>query len=277
MVVLDEPALLEVPLVGLGYRPPIADWLLQKPEVVDCVEVTAEHFFAGGDSELAALGAMYPVSVHGLGLSLGTPGGLDTETLRQFKRVADRADARWISEHLAFTKTGDVDLGHLNPIPLNQRSLQTMIEHSRQLIDYCQRPLLLENITSQLRLPEEIAEADFINLLCDKSGAGLLLDVTNLFINSRNHRFDPVQWLEQIEPAVIRQIHLVGYSYSDGVWHDRHNSMIQEELFDLAETVIRYAPVEAVIIERDGCFPELPALEQELQRLEAVCETARCS
>lgn len=276
MIAFDDTALLEVPLVGLGYRQPIADWIMGQPDGVDCIEVTAEHFFAGGERELATLAEMFPVSVHGLGLSLGTPGPLDLATLKQFKRVADCAEARWISEHLAFTKTADLDLGHLNPVPLNDSSLRTMIEHSRQLMDYCERPLLLENITSQLRLPEEIAETEFINLLCDKSGARLLLDVTNLFINSRNHRFDSVSWLKQIEPEFIRQIHIVGYSYSDGIWHDRHNSMIQDELFELATTVVRYAPIEAIIIERDGSFPEIPALEQELQRLEAVCETARC-
>lgn len=274
---VEGESFVEVPLVGLGFRRPFADWIRTKPDVVDCLEISAEHFFDGGESELEQLRDLYPLSVHGLGLSLGTPGTLDKQTLEGFKRVADLADARWISEHIAFTKTNDVDLGHLNPVPLTSDSLQTLIDHSRELMDACQKPLLLENITSYLRVPEEIPETEFINRLCQQAGIGLLLDVTNLFINSRNHDFDPIEWLHQVEPSIIRQLHLVGYSFQDGVWHDRHCEPIQGELFELAAQVISYAPVESIIIERDGDFPSCGQLELEIKRLEDVCESARCN
>ncbi|MDG2221770.1 MAG: DUF692 domain-containing protein [Rubripirellula sp.] len=271
----DSDAFVEVPLVGLGFRAPFADWILDKPDAIECVELTAEHFFDGGEPQLEALRELYPLSVHGLGLSLGTPGKLDTNTLDHFKRVANLANAKWISEHIAFTKTDDVDLGHLNPVPLTKNSLQTLIDHSREVLDACQRPLLLENITSYLRVPEEIPETDFINQLCQEAGVGLLLDVTNLFINSRNHQFDPVEWLHRVEPSIIRQLHIVGYSFQAGVWHDRHSEPIQEELFELAADVVSYAPVESIIIERDGAFPSCDQLEIELKRLEDTCESAR--
>ena len=275
-IVAMEEALVEVPLVGLGYRQPFADWVLSKPDTIDCLELTAEHFFDAADELLWRLRDLYPLSVHGLGLSLGTPGPLDPTTLSQFQRVVERSDARWTSEHIAFTRTDDVDLGHLNPVPLTRTSLNTLIDHSREVMDRCQKPLLLENITSYLRVPDPISETDFINQLCERSGAGLLLDVTNLFINSRNHDFDPSAWLHEIAPQSIRQLHIVGYSFSDGVWHDRHCEPIQDALFDLAEEVVSYAPVESIIIERDGAFPSTKRIESELKRLEAVCESARC-
>ena len=273
----EAESFVEVPLIGIGFRSPISDWISSKPSTLDCLEVTAEHFFDGGESQLERLRQLYPLSVHGLGLSLGTPGPIDTETLARFKRVADVADARWISEHIAFTRTDDVDLGHLNPVPLTMDSLKTLVDHSREVMDLCQRPLLLENITSYLRVPEEISETEFINRLCEQTGAGLLLDVTNLFINSRNHDFNPVDWLHRINPTIIRQLHIVGYSFHDGVWHDRHCEPIQDELLELATEVIAYAPVEAVILERDVAIPEPGEIEIELIQLEEACESARGS
>ena len=273
----EAESFVEVPLIGLGFRQPFAEWILSKPDAIDCLEITAEHFFDADEELLLRLRDLYPLSVHGLGLSLGTPGTMDRETLARFKRVAELADSRWISEHLAFTKTDEVDLGHLNPVPLTNHSLQTLIDHSREVMDLCQKPLLLENITSYLRVPEEIPETEFINRLCQQAGVGLLLDVTNLFINSRNHHFDPLDWLHRIEPENIMQLHLVGYSFENGVWHDRHCEPIQEELLKLAAEVVSYSPVESIIIERDGAFPPIDQLQLELKRLEEICESARCS
>ena len=274
--VSEQDAFVEIPLVGVGFRKPLADWILSMPNSLDCVELTAEHFFDGGETTLDRLRDLYPLSVHGLGLSLGTPGAMDQAALKQFRRVADLADARWISEHIAFTKTDDVDLGHLNPVPLTKNSLDVLISHAQQVMDECQRPLILENITSYLRVPEKIEETDFINQLCDTAGVGLLLDVTNLYINSRNHRFDALEWLHRVEPSVFKQLHIVGYSFQEGIWHDRHSEPIQEELLELAEKVISYAPVESIIIERDGAFPPIAELEMELHRVEGACEKARC-
>lgn len=271
----DEPDIIEVPLVGIGFRAPMAEWILSKPLQIDCVEVTAEHFFDAGEQTLARLGELYPVSVHGLGLSLGTPGRLDRQTLEQFRRVADVADARWISEHVAFTRTEDVDLGHLNPLPPTKSSLRTLVEHAREVSDACERPLLLENITSYLRMTGDYSEPEFLNRLCEQAGCGLLLDVTNLFVNSRNHDFDPAAWLHEVRADYIQQIHIVGYSVNQGTYHDRHAEPIQDDLFALTREVVAYAPVEAIIIERDIAIPDTAEIARELARLEETCEFAR--
>ncbi len=275
VAVTDHQEMIEVPLLGIGMRQPLANWVLSHPPELDCVEVTAEHFFDSGTAVLTQLAEHYQVSVHGLGLSLGTPGPLDEPTLRQFQRVADLTNARWITEHIAFTKTDDVDLGHLNPLPMTAGSLTTLADHAREVMDRCQRPLLLENITSYLRIPGEFTEPEFLNRLCERAGIGLLLDVTNLFINSQNHDFDPLDWLHEVEADFIRQVHIVGYSIRNGVYHDRHSEPIQDNLFALLREVVSYAPVEAVILERDVDIPAVNELTWELQRLEATCELAR--
>jgi hypothetical protein len=236
------------------------------------VEITAEHFFDGGEPRLRDLARHFPLFVHGLGLSLGTAGPLDAATLEQFSRVARVAQPAWISEHVAFTRTAEVDLGHLNPLSPSEGALEILTSHARELIATCDgRPLILENITSHLRLQGDMTETEFLNRLCDRADCGLLLDVTNLFINSRNHGFDARAWLREIEPRRIVQLHVVGYTLSDGRYEDFHGQAIQDDLLDLVGEVLSYAPVQAVILERDANFEALDEIAADLRKLEALC------
>src|SRR5262245_54337706 len=205
--------------IGIAYRHELVPWIDLNPQKINCVELTAEHFYRAPKrvAEFAAWrqkrGPGFGCFVHGLGLSLGTPGPLDSQRLSQFAEVADSCGAEWISEHVAFTRTAETDLGHLNPVPPTRESVRVMADHALQLSAMCRKPLLLENITSHVQLRGELSETDFLNELTSRSRCGLLLDVTNLYVNSRNHRFDPLQWLHELEPQTIQQLHIVGYSH----------------------------------------------------------------
>lgn len=260
--------------VGTGYRASMKSWIRSSDarKQVHCLEITAEHFFDGSDDLLHELRQDYPLFVHGLGLSLGTPGPLDAPTLERFAAVADAADAKWVSEHIAFTRAGGVDLGHLNPVPHTRAMLDTLVEHTRQVAQRCCRPILLENITSHLPIGGEMDETDFINELCHRADCGLLLDVTNLFINSRNHDFDPIVWLDRIDTARITQLHIVGYNYHDGCYHDSHAARIQNDVMALLSIVLERAPVQAVILERDDEPILIDPIMDELKRLEQAVE-----
>ena len=257
-------------MTGLGYRKELAAWIDSQPRNVDCLEITAEHFFHGGEEHLAALARKYPLFVHGLGLSLGTPGPLDRQRLQQFARVTTIANPRWVSDHIAFTRTAEADLGHLNPVPPTREMLQIIADHAREVSEYCQKPMLLENITSHVQLRGDLSETDFLNELCERADCGLLLDVTNLFINSRNHGFDALQWLHELESRRIVQLHIVGYSRTGDRYMDSHAAPIQEELIELARAVVRHAPVEAIILERDEDFPVAEGLELEMAKLKRI-------
>jgi uncharacterized protein (UPF0276 family) len=165
---------------GVGYRRELRAWIETRPRGVDCLEITAEHFFHHGEDQLSALAEKFPLFVHGLGLSLGTPGRLDKKILEQFSRVVRIARPEWISDHIAFTRTVEADLGHLNPVPPTCEMLQTISDHAREVAEYCGKPMLLENITSHVKLTGDLAETDFLNELCRRAGCKLLLDVTNL-------------------------------------------------------------------------------------------------
>lgn len=260
-------------IVGLGYRKELAPWIDSRPSGLQCLEITAEHFYRGGEDRLRRLSKQFRLFVHGLGLSLGTPGPLDQERLENFARVATAANAEWVSEHVAFTRTAEADLGHLNPVPPSREMVEIFAAHAKEMAAYCQKPLLLENITSHLRLPGELSEPAFLNEVCSRAGCGLLLDVTNLFINSRNHGFDPLEWLAEIDARHIQQLHIVGYSRRNGRYTDDHSAPVQKELLDLAREVVARAPVRAIILERDSEFPAPDAMAGEVAKLAGICAT----
>jgi len=256
---------------GLGYRRELARWIESDPAEVECLEITAEHFFDGGHDRLRALSVRYPLFVHGLGLSFGTPGPLDTDTLENFAAVARASQPEWVSEHIAMTRSAEVDLGHLNPVPPTADTLAVFVDHVRELAAATGRDVILENITTHIQLTGEMSETEFINRLCDQSGCGLLLDVTNLYINARNHQFDPVAWLHELSPGVVRQLHVVGYAYRDGRYYDTHSAPIQEDLLELIAAVCEYSSPQAVTLEWDADFPDPEVIGAELRKLKEVC------
>jgi hypothetical protein len=258
-------------MVGLGYRHELAGWIATRPCEIGCLEIVAEHFFDGPRGALASLRRVHPLLVHGLGLSLGTPGPLDEPTLTAFARVVGEADPLWISEHAAFTRTSAVDLGHLNPLVPSHSALAVLADHAKEVMDRCRKPLLLENIATHLLPRGSMNEPEFLNRLCDRAGCGLLLDVTNLYVNSRNHRFDPLGWLDALDLRRVRQLHVVGCTFHEGRWHDLHAEPIQAEIHALLDEVLARTPVEAVILERDGRFPPSEELAAELRSLEGAC------
>jgi uncharacterized protein (UPF0276 family) len=254
-------------LIGLGHRPSLARWLAGGVPEVECLELTAEHFFDAPDAAIAAIGERYPCSVHGLGLSLGTPGPIDSATLTSYSRVARQARARWATEHVAFTRAGDIDLGHLNPVAPTRDTLELLTEHASEVHEATGLPVCLENITSQLRIAGTMSEPEFLNALCSPPHVSLLLDVTNLFINAQNHGFDAKKWLSELQPGVVRQIHIVGYGMQDGRLVDDHRAPIQTELLDLMAAAATRHEVEAVILERDLDIPGPIELLGELSRV----------
>lgn len=260
-----------LPRVGLGWRSELAAWIDSQPAAIDCLEITADHFYRFTSAPLLRrLSRSTPLLVHGLSLSLGTPGPLDRGQLDSFASVVAEADPLWVSEHIGFSRTAEVDLGHFNPVCPNEETLFLFAEHARDVAERCGKPLILENISTHLRIRGTLAETEFLNRLSEESGCGLLLDVTNLYVNARNHGFDPYRWLADIDPQRIVQLHVVGYTQRDEGWHDLHEQPIQDDLWDLIRATLLYAPVQAIILERDKNFPHPRVLEQELAALKTL-------
>src|SRR5262245_19584862 len=148
--VVDVEAVEGAEMIGVGYRHELADWLRTRPEGVTCLEITAEHFYGSGEDRLRELRKNFSLFVHGLGLSLGTPGPLDRSRVEQFAKVVRLTDPEWISEHVAFTRSAEVDLGHLTPVRPTREGVRVFSNHAREVVEKCGKPLLLENITSHI-------------------------------------------------------------------------------------------------------------------------------
>lgn len=256
---------------GVGYRQELSLWIDGRPPYLDFLEVPAEDFVRPElQNRLAALAATYPLAVRSRDLSLGTPGPLDADRLNRLAALAAVVDPLWVSEWIAFSRTGEVDLACAAPVRPDESTVDLIAEHAQEVADRCGVPLLLETVASHLRIPGTMAEPEFLNRLCATSGCGLLLDVTALFVNSRNHGFDPHLWLREIDPPHIRQLHISGFSRAGDRWEDRHGRRIQRDIWELAEAALAHAPVRGAILEYDLAFPAVQAIEIELRVLKAA-------
>lgn len=263
--------------VGLGYRGPLRACFRDSAAPIACVEATAEHFFRHDKTppprppEFAAR----PVLVHGLDLSLGTPGPLVEDYVQRFLAVAEGLDAALISDHLAITRTSEVELGHLNPVPPTRATRDGVAAKIKELQARADRLFLLENVTTHLRLRGDLSFPDLLNGICEAADCGILLDVTNLYVNAKNFGGDPFEFLDRIDLARVVQLHIVGYEERGGRLYDTHQVDIQEPLFDLAQAVFERSHARAVIVERDGHYPTTDSLYAELERLSALLSAAR--
>jgi uncharacterized protein len=263
--------------VGLGYRGPLRACFRDPEAPIRCVEVTAEHFFRHDRTpppRPPELGAR-PVMVHGLDLSLGTPGPLDEDYVQRFLAVAEGLQAVLISDHLAVTRTAEVELGHLNPVPPTRATRDHVAAKIKELQARANRLFLLENVTTHLRLPGELSFPELLNGICSAADCGILLDVTNLYINARNFGGDPLAFLDRIDLSRVVQLHVVGFQEREGRLYDTHQVDIQESIFDLTQAVLERSPARAVIVERDGHYPAPAALYAQLERLESIYAAAR--
>jgi uncharacterized protein (UPF0276 family) len=257
-----------MPMVGVGFRLELARWIEAHPPEIECLEVTAEHFYRLADQgRLRRLSLSYPLMVHSLGLSLGTPGPLDHDELERFADIVEEANPLWVSEHLGFRRTPEVDLGHFNPIAPSEETLGLVADHLAAVAERCRKRVLIENITTHLQIRGTLRETEFMNRLCERSGCGLLLDVTNLYVNAHNHGFSPRAWLRDLDAHLIVQLHVAGYSRAHGRWQDYHEEDLQPAIWRLLDEALDYASPEAVIIERDANFPETDRLAAELRGL----------
>jgi len=232
----------------------------------------------GGRARARALSSVYPVVVHTSRLSLGTPGALNEQELARLVALTREVDPLWVSDHLGFRRTHEVDLGHPTPIRLDGDMLSVLTDHCHEVMHRCGKALLVENIASPLAISSVMSEPEFLNRLCEASGCGLLVDVTALVVNRRTHGFDARSWLGLLEPRHIVQLHLGGVPSGNDEWLDTRGGDIDEEVWVLAADVLARASVQAVVLERDERFPPVTHLGAELRRVSTLvdgCEAER--
>ena len=253
---------------GLGLRPVHFQDFLTRTVPVDFVEVISENFMVDGGRPLHVLDQVrerHPVILHGVSMSIGDPAGLDRDYLARLRRLADRIDPLWVSDHLCWTGTGGFNSHDLLPLPYTEEALAAVCANVAQAQDALRRPLLIENPSSYVTFAaSEMSEWDFLAELSRRSGCELLLDVNNIFVSASNHGFDAGAYLDVVPFERVRQIHLAGHSQGKTLLIDTHDHPVPDPVWALYDEACRRAGPVATMIERDDDIPPLDDLLAEL-------------
>lgn len=260
---------------GIGLRHPHLPEFLAASQPVAWLEVHSENYLAPGGPRVAALERLrgdYPLSCHGVGLSLGSAEGLDRAHLARLRALYDRFEPELVSEHLAWSTAPDgTFLADLLPLPYTHETLRGVANNLDLAQEALGRRLLLENPATYLRFSEaDWDEADFLAELVCRTGCGLLLDVNNLYVSARNHGTDPIAPLARLPLKAVGEIHIAGHARvvitGGELLIDDHGSAVAEPVWDLlAATLIRTGP-KPVLVEWDTDIPTLPVLIAEAER-----------
>jgi len=270
----------ELPFLGAGvsYRDAWRwDVVRHRGElgVVECIpdDVAGE----AGIRDLVLIGQAVPVTLHGIGLSLGSAEGLDPGRVRHVARVVEAVEPPWFSEHIAFTRAGGVEIGHLAPLPFTREAVAAVAANVQELRAALPGlPILLENIAYPFPLPDaEMTEAELVGAILERTDAGLLLDLENVHANALNHGYDPIEYLESLPLERVVEVHLAGGLWKEGQYMDTHTRSVPEESWKLLEWLVPRCRVRAVIIERDDDLPAFGTLLAEVHRAEETLRVAR--
>ncbi|MFO0577308.1 MAG: DUF692 family protein [Polyangia bacterium] len=264
--------------VGMGWRPELAGGLMTAPQQVDWLEVVAEPCMAPGPTqrEILALAEIWPVVPHGVKLSLGSADGIELERARRLGRLARALRSPCITEHVAFTRAGGREIGHLTQLPFTRAALAVLtrnVDAARRVLPDV--PLLLENAAWTLRWPDdELAEGDFYHEVAARTGCRLLLDLGNVYANARNSGTDPLALLRSYPLDRIGMIHLAGGSLRGGFYIDTHADPVPAPVLELLAETLRCCGPLPILIERDACFPPFAETAAELHAARAVLQQA---
>jgi len=275
------------PRAGVGFKPVHFRDILAAAQPIGFFEVHAENYMGAGGPPHAQLGALrerYALSVHGVGLSIGSTAPLDREHLARLKTLWARYQPQSFSEHLAWSSHGGVYFNDLLPLPYTPQTLVRVAEHIDEVQTALGRIMLLENPSSYLRLAESvIPEVDFLAELARRTGCGLLLDVNNVFVSATNNGTDPRSYLDAFPLDRVKEIHLGGHARETddagrALLIDAHGSPVADEVWTLyAGVVARIGPV-ATLIEWDNDVPDWATLvAQAVAAEEILAGAARAS
>jgi len=238
-----------------GLRP---DWL----------EIISENYLVAGGKplhHLERLRADYPMVMHGVALSIGSSDALDLDYLRALKALADRIEPAWVSDHLCWTGVDHRHLHDLLPMPYTEAALCHLVERIDQVQTLLQRPLVLENVSSYVRFAaDEMEEADFVAELLRRTGCGLLLDINNVYVSSRNHGFNARAYIDKMPAAQVQQIHLAGHEDRGDIVIDTHDHPVCLAVWELYRHSLQRLGERPTMIERDDRIPPLMELLDEL-------------
>jgi uncharacterized protein (UPF0276 family) len=268
---------------GLGLRSAHYRELGAGAAGVDWLEIVSENYLVPGGKPLHALERLrerYPMTMHGVSMSIGGADALDHEYLRQLDALAARVQPSWISDHLCWTGVSGRNLHDLLPMPFTQEALVHVASRVERVQERLRRVLVLENVSSYAASDtDEMREWEFVGELATRTGCKLLLDVNNVYVNARNHGFDAAHYIDALPRHSICQFHLAGHSDAGDHLVDTHDAPVCEAVWGLYEHAVHRFGMQPTMIERDDDIPALDVLVAELDvaRHRASCALSEVS
>ena len=272
--------------VGVGLRPAHFDeFLNKKPKGIAWAEVITENYLASSRGEysrsitvLEKIREQLPIALHGVSLSIGSVDPLNKSYLGRLKDLIKRVDPVVISDHLCWTSVAGQNLHDLLPLPYTQEALSHVVERIQKVQELLGRRILIENVSSYIEFAHsEMTEWEFIGEILHRANCGILLDINNIYVSARNHKFDPIQYLKAIPVERIGQIHLAGHTDRGTHLIDTHDEPVCEEVWDLFSWVTQNLGRFSSMIERDDNIPQWSELYAELMQIEKIRKEVRKS
>ena len=269
--------------VGVGFKAEHFEEIEQTRPELGFFEVHAENYMGAGGPphrRLDWVRERYPLSLHGVGLSIGSPGPLDRAHLTRLASVARRFEPALVSEHLAWSTHNGAFLNDLLPLPYTPETLLRVADHIDEVQNALGRTMLLENPSTYVIFAEStIEETEFLREIVKRTGCGLLLDVNNVFVSATNHGFDPYRYLAQFPLGAVGEIHLAGYAEDKDdaglpLLIDAHDSPVREAVWALYADIVRRLGPAPTLIEWDNDLPAWPSLLEEARRAERTMAAA---
>lgn len=265
---------------GLGLRIPHYQHIFDHSPQVDWFEIISENFMDTGGrarSNLARIAERYPIVMHGIALSIGTVDPLNSDYLSKLKALMDVVKPAWVSDHLCWTGVAHKNSHDLLPVPYTQEALKHIVGRIKQVQDYLERPIALENPSTYLEFKEShIPEAEFIATMAKESGCHLLLDLNNVYVTCYNHRLDPKLYIDTLPLDKVAQIHLAGHSNYGTHIIDTHDDHVIDEVWALYKyTIHKAGRVINTMIEWDDKIPEWDVLYNELKKAKIAAADAK--
>lgn len=260
--------------LGVGLRNQHFPYLMSHDPAVEWFEIISENFidnFGYARRVLERVAALRPIVMHGVSLSIGSTDPLDLDYLKDLKALAEFVRPVWVSDHLCWTGVAGVNTHDLLPMPLNEESLKHVAARVRQVQDFLERPLVLENPSSYLEFKDStLNEWDFLSELVRETGCGLLLDVNNVYVSAYNHGFDPERYIRSLPHEAVVQLHLAGPTDCGRYLVDTHDRPVPAPVWELYRLAQELTGGVSTLLEWDANIPEFPELVAELRKAESV-------
>ena len=261
---------------GLGLRTNHYDYVLTNLPAVDWFEIITEDFLVEGGRPLHYLQRInehYPLVMHGVSLSIGSADPINWEYLKKIKQLAENIQPAWISDHLCWTGIKGRNTHDLLPLPYTEEAIQHIVSKLRQVQDFLERRILLENVSSYITYRDSsYTEWDFLTTIAEEADSLILLDINNIYVSAFNHQFSAEDYLSAIPVSRVQQFHLAGYTHCDTHIIDTHDHPISTDVWHLYKQAVQRFGNISTMIERDDNIPEFPELLAELVQAKAIAK-----